>query len=255
MKRLVSILFICLLSALNWAMAAGYNDNTSDSWHWYHDKPVSKHGKKKAPKMVPFNKLSAHEQVVILHYYTINAANEATLYPSQKHQEEYVKWQNFWTSHASDFTQEWVELNMRHPELDYSSTHSTLNASAGIYAREKTQKEQAAINKLSKTYGLMFFYRHDSGFSEQMAKLVASFAKAHHFTLLPVSMDGYKSPFLPHTRVNHGQAEHMKVKIFPSLYLVNPKTGTYKPVFYTYTALDQMQATLLNIANNWKRDW
>ncbi len=237
--------------------AAAYNNNTSHSWHWYHDKALKKKTKKqkRSERLVPFDHLSAHQQVQILHYYTINAVNEATLYPSQAHQMNYVKWQNFWTSHASSFTQQWQELNLMHPELNYAARFSTMNAAAGLYSREHNQKEDTAINQLSKQYGLIFFYKKDVGFSAQMAKLVSNFAKRYGFALIPVSIDGAMSPFLPNTKLDHGQAHTMHAKIFPSLYLVNPATGQYKPVFYKYTALDQLRQNLLNIATNWKRDW
>lgn len=251
-KFLIGFLFSLLL--LNLSYGENYQNNTQNSWHWYHD-PVVKKSKKPKVKSVTLKTLPIDQQVAILHYYTINAERKAVLYPSIKHQMQYVKWQNFWTDHASDSTQNWVHLNLLHPELNYATNHSTVNKSAGIYGRVKSQKTQKAIDALSKNYGLIFFYRRDSGFSEDMAKLVSSFARAHHFVLIPISMDGYRSPYLPNTIDDQGQAKHMKDKIFPSLYLVNPKTGDYQAIFYTYSALDQIQSVMLNIANSWKRDF
>ena len=243
MKFLYIVLFFTIFPA--------YAQNPI-GWHWYNI-PAKEVVKKQTETKVIFASLSPSQQVAVLHFYTINALNKATLHPTEKNIANYVMWQNFWTEKASDFTQNWRKMLLNRPSLDYSIAHPHENNAAKIEATLLNQAQDKAIKKMAQSYGLFFFYEGNSEVSRKLAPIIAQFAKSKNFSLIPISVDGERLEVLPNSKIDSGQARKLGIHFFPVLMLVNPKTKQIKPVNYGFITLDELSYRLLNVATNWKR--
>ncbi len=49
-----------------------------------------------------------------------------------------------------------------------------------------------------------------------------------------------------------GQAKKMGIKHFPAIYLVEPGTGTYKPLAYGFITQDDLARRVLNVVTDFK---
>ena len=80
------------------------------------------------------------------------------------------------------------------------------------------------------------------------------FCEQHHFSLIPVSVDGTNATSLPLSRLDSGQADALGVRFFPALLLVNPKTRETNPVAFGLTTQDVLTRHLVAVATDFKED-
>lgn len=226
-------------------------------WHWYNEpKPVVKKEVKKVPEpqSIPdISKMPIQEQVKILQGYTKDALARAILYPENSEATAtFLRWQKFWTDHASYFSQSFAVAQLNHPDLDYNLQHSHYNAVSSIEAAKEQTIQDKAIEKIGGRYGLFLFYRGSDPIDSQMAGVVASFAKAKHISIIPISVDGVVVSTLPDTRPDTGQSKSMGIDHFPALFIVDPKSKEYKPVAYGFMTQDDLATRFLYVATGFK---
>lgn len=226
-------------------------------WHWYNepkkkpDTPASR--PKPAPPGVPdFSRLSPSEQADVLKGYTKEALNNAILHPSAENTATFLRWQKFWTDRASMFSQSFAVAQLYHPDLDYNLDHPHYNSTAPLQQARDQEEQTQAISQLSGQYGLFYFYRGSDPIDAQMAGVVADFARLRHISLIPVSVDGTVSPQVPDSRPDSGQSARMGITHFPALFLVDPKSKSFRPLAYGFMTQDDLAKRFLNVATGFK---
>ena len=65
--------------------------------------------------------------------------------------------------------------------------------------------------------------------------------------MVPLSVDGVNSTELPNSRIDKGQADYLKVRYFPAILLVNPKTQITRPIAYGITTQDDLIQRLIAV--------
>ena len=221
-------------------------------WQWYNTATPAPKRIKPKERLIAFSQLDAKEQVAVLHYYTINAIDQAMLNPTNANVKKAIIWQNFWSNRASSFTLGWQRTMLANPNLDYTVTHPTENNTARITLAAQKHAENAAIAHFAKTDGLFFFYRGGKPLDQEFAKVVTGFAQAHHLALIGISMDGHLLPEIAQNHIDHGQAQNIGVKAFPALILVNPTSHQIKPIHYGFASSNELAKAFLNVARNFK---
>ncbi|MFB6328442.1 type-F conjugative transfer system pilin assembly protein TraF [Pantoea deleyi] len=228
-------------------------------WHWYNepkkkpDPPAPK--QQPAPQVPDFSRLSPSEQADVLKEYTKEALNNAILHPSAEHTATFLRWQKFWTDRASMFSQSFAVAQLDHPDLDYNLDHPHYNSTAPLQQARDQQEQTQAISQLSGQYGLFYFYRGSDPIDAQMAGVVADFARLRHISLIPVSVDGTVSPQVPDSRPDAGQSARMGISHYPALFLVDPKSKSYRPLAYGFMTQDDLAKRFLNVATGFKPDF
>ena len=225
-------------------------------WQWYNTPPHSKRKRVvstvQTSHMVFLSQLDAKDQVAVLHYYTINAIDQAILNPSNANVKKAILWQNFWSDRASNFTMGWQRTMLANPTLDYTVTHPTENNTARIALAAQRQAEDQVIARFAKSNGLFFFYRGRAPLDQAFAKVVEGFVAAHHLALIGISMDGALLPGITQNFINHGQAQAIGVKAYPALLLVNPTTHHIQPIHYGFASSNELAKAFLNVARHFK---
>lgn len=225
-------------------------------WHWYNEpKPEKKRPPPPpapAPRVPDFSKLSAVEQSEVLKKLTSEAQARAILYPTAENTATFLRWQKFWTDRASAFSQSFAVAQLKYPDLDYNLEHPHYNSTAPLQQARDQAEQTDAIRDLSARYGLFYFYRGADPIDAQMAGVVADFARTRGIELIPVSVDGNVSPLVPESRQDTGQTKRMGISHFPALFLVEPKTRTYRPLAYGFMTQDDLAKRFLNVATGFK---
>jgi conjugal transfer pilus assembly protein TraF len=216
-------------------------------WLWYNEVAAPK-----PEDTVPLKTLSPKDQVLILNHYTMNALNAATLNPTDQNMTDAILWQNLWMEKAWQFSDRWRETLLYHPELDYTVKHPTANYYKGIELQEREGQEQAAINELSKEYGLFFFYRGAERMDQETAKTVARFSERFKVEVIAVSVDGVVIENMPNSVLDDGQAQNLHIETFPAILLVHPKTEEVKPLHFGFVTDDVLKERFLLVLHHYQ---
>ncbi|KAA8669052.1 type-F conjugative transfer system pilin assembly protein TraF [Pantoea dispersa] len=225
-------------------------------WHWYNEPKKKTDPPAPKPQPVPqvpdFSRLSPSEQADVLKGYTKEALNNAILHPSAENTATFLRWQKFWTDRASMFSQSFAVAQLDHPDLDYNLEHPHYNSTAPLQQARDQAEQTQAISELAGQYGLFYFYRGGDPIDAQMAGVVADFARLRHVSLIPVSVDGTVSPQVPDSRQDAGQSARMGITYFPALFLVDPKSKSFRPLAYGFMTQDDLAKRFLNVATGFK---
>jgi len=201
---------------------------------------------------VPFNKLSYTDRDAVLQFYTMEALHKVRFTHSVEDERAFLVLQDYWLREATRHGQINQETLLAYPQYDYSVTHPTSSIGTALQDSLIHQKQQKAIEQLSKTHGLLFFYRANNPYDQKQIPIVFDFCKRHQLSLIPVSVDGTPSPDLPRSRIDTGQADALGVHFFPAILLVNPKTHETQPVAYGLTTQDVLTQRLVAVMTHFK---
>lgn len=227
--------------------------NEPQGWQWYNEHQEQELEVSTPPPVQPA--LSATERKKRLQKITQEALDKAILDSSPENSAAFMRWQNFWTEKAGDFTQNTKEALLLYPELDYNLKYSHYNGTVKDQMAMDREREKTAIAKLSSQYGIFFFYRGKMPLDTLLGSVINSFAKDHHVSIIPISVDGSANPALPYTRPDTGQSKTMGIKHFPALFLVDPKRETYRPLAYGFITPDDLSRQFLNVATGFKSEY
>lgn len=207
----------------------------------------------KKAKAVPFSKLSYQQRNKVLHYFTMESLHKARQTHDVKDMEVFLSFQRYWLNEASIFQHNFQYALLRKPELDPTVKNPTSAIGTSLNEQKKGQYRQKAISELTRDYGLMFFYKGADPYSEKQALVLKDFAHRYQFQYIPVSVDGVVLDSMPHSRRDNGQAKRLHVGIYPSLILVEPKTGHTMPVAHGFLTQDYLTENFEIIAKELAR--
>ncbi|HEB0103552.1 TPA: type-F conjugative transfer system pilin assembly protein TraF [Serratia marcescens] len=257
MKPRNQLLVLILLLAPTLAVAEqndepqGYVDKPVKGWYWYDKKTKPPKNAPPAPASAP-PPASPIERLARIEKIRKELLITAVLDPQPENIRRYKVVQDFLVNKASAFSATWQKVLLDYPELDYNLKHPFYNGAAPIeYAKER-QAQARAIDQVNQRYGVFLFYRGQEPLDNKLGGVVKEFAAQYGLHLVPVSIDGRISADLPDSRRDAGQAKKMGIKHFPAIYLVEPGTGTYKPLAYGFITQDDLARRVLNVVTDFK---
>jgi conjugal transfer pilus assembly protein TraF len=221
---------------------AAFFDRKAEGWHWYED-PKKKKDKKeeqKEPKSMP----QENDPKALLAEFKQEISRvkaKDLMDPTYENVHDYMVIQKEMMGKASLFATKWKEVLYTTPELDYTVKHPTSQVGRHIYLDLEKQQMDKAIQELSKTHGLFFFYSGSCTYCHKFAPIVKAFAQKYGWEVLPISIDGAGLPEFPNFKTDNGTAETLGVKVLPSLLAVEPSTGQIIPLSYGFSTHDQIE--------------
>lgn len=227
-----------------------YVDEPIVGWHWYNEPVTMEEEEPVREPTVALASLSPSMQMKVLQRITADRLNNAILYPTVENFTAFMKMQNFWTAQAGRFSSVAAKSLLAHPELDYNLKYSHYNSTVPLQLKADQTLQEAALRELTAKYGLFYFYRGNNALDAQMAKVVSQVAQQYGVALVAVSMDGVRTPELPDTRPDSGQARQLGVTHLPALFLVEPGAEDYKPLSYGFMTQDDLMKRFLNVARD-----
>ena len=205
---------------------------------WY-NLPKIEQPLKKAKK-IPFSQLSYQERNKVLHYFTMESLHKARQTHDVKDMEVFLSFQRYWLNEASIFQHNFQYALLRKPELDSTVNNPTSAIGTSLNEQQKGLYRQKAISELTQDYGLMFFYKGADLYSKKQALVLKDFAERYQFKYIPVSVDGVLLHSMPNSRRDSGQAKRLHVETYPTLILVEPKTGQTMPIAHGFLTQDYL---------------
>lgn len=140
------------------------------------------------------------------------------------------------------------------PLLDALSQRPYATFAAQTLDRQAGAAQARLLNELAQRAGLLFFFHSACPACAAQAPLVLTLARNHHFSIIPVSIDGQDLPGHPFStfKPDRGQAAHLQVQAVPALYLTAPN-GQFAPVGQGAMSLPEIQHRLLVVAR--RQQW
>ncbi|HAU1796526.1 TPA: type-F conjugative transfer system pilin assembly protein TraF [Legionella pneumophila] len=221
---------------------------------WYTKEKENKRVEKKQPAGIPFKSLSYTERDAVLRFYTMEALHKARYTKKVEDMRVFLSLQDYWLKESSRFKSLFQQTMLAHPEYDYAVTHPTSNLGAKITDEVRESQTVDVINRLSKSHGLLFFYRGKSPYDLKQIPIIVDFCKRFSIPMMPISVDGVTSPELLNSRMDKGQADRLGVRYFPALLLVNPQNQRVSPIVYGLTTQDVLMERIKQVANQFKGD-
>ena len=234
---------------------SAYFQKNPVGWHWNDVtlKSVSKEHKHPRPKAPQLQKVMGPiQEVAKVHHAMIVARDRAVLNPTVASIHAYMIIQQAIENKATQFTMNWQKMLLLYPQYNYGVTHPTEAVANQLYQDRIRALKEHVVHRLSRHFGLLYFYRGSNPLSHQMAKTVVAFAKWNHFALIGVSMDHLTIPVIAENKANRGQATRLGVKALPALVLVNPKTGQHQVMAYGYLSQNELTTAAFNVSTHFK---
>lgn len=244
--------FILLMSSFLLSTASWSADDNPKGFLWY-NLPVEKK-EPEVPKSrgVPFNKLSYTMRDAVLRFYTMEALHRARQTKSLKDMKNFIALQDYWLKESSSFSNLFQKTMLYYPQYDFNVTHPTSSIGTKLNDERREKNREAVIHNLSKTQGLLFFYRGQNPYDQKQIPIIRDLCNRFNLPLIPVSVDGKVSELLGNTRLDSGHADALGVRFFPALLLVNPKTQKSLPVAYGLTTQDVLIQRLFDVATQFR---
>lgn len=255
MKKLAFASLCVMLSASN-AFADDVDNSVSidyeraKGWQFYNLPQKPKEQTRKMPESVdqlPEKELSPTQQMKLIQEKMQESKDKAIMNPTPENIAVYKVYQDYFVRKASEFSAKWEQMLLEYPDLDHNLKSSHYNATAPIQEAENRKKQNEAIDYVKDRYGVFFFYRGNNALDNELSKVIKRFSEGYGLTVMPISIDGRFSPEFPNSRVESGQAEKMKIKHFPALFLVDPKSNVYKPLSYGFITQDDLARRVFNV--------
>jgi len=221
---------------------AGFFDHKAEGWHWYEDSKKKK-DKEEGPQKVA-SQPDLQDPKALLEDFKLEVSRvkaKALMDPTYENIKAYMVIQKEMMGKASRFAARWKEVLYTTPELDYTVKHPTSQAARHIYLDLEKQQMDRAIQGLSKTHGLFFFYSGSCTYCHKFAPIVKAFAQKYGWEVLPISIDGAALPEFPNFKPDNGTAQALGVQVLPSLLAVEPTAGQVIPLSYGFSTHDQIE--------------
>jgi conjugal transfer pilus assembly protein TraF len=215
---------------------------------WYNIKKEHTNTHHTPQKGTSFKHLSYSQRDAVLRFYTMEALHKARHTKSVEDMRIFLSLQNYWLKESTQFSHTFQKAMLAYPQYDYAVTHPTSNMGSKTTDELRQAKHARVIARLSKTHGLLFFYRGNSPYDQKQIPIIRDFCERFNLALMPISVDGVLSHELMQSRVDDGQANNLGVRYFPAIMLVNPRAKTTLPVAYGLTTQDVLERRLFQVA-------
>ena len=154
---------------------------------------------------------------------------------------EYLYMQQYAMDRASTFSDVLRRVVWTTPDLDYSLRARPSNANAIFtFDEERAKKVNAATSDISKTHGLVFFFRADCPYCHQLASVLLMYQRNYGVEVFPISVDGAVLPQFPNAKRDNGAAKNLNIKTVPALFLADKTNGKIQPIGYGPLSLEEL---------------
>lgn len=244
-KLNISIFFLFMF----FPAQASFLEDNSRGWFWF--ETLTQEVKKEKPELLKKKESPANTKItpiVLMEGIQRELKNrlyKAILLPTQENIKAYQAYQKKVMDQSEYFSKKWMESIYLNPELDYTLGHPTFQPARHIYTDAKQRKIEEQIRKLSKEYGLFFFFSSRCEFCHGFAPIVKAFSKKYGWEVLLISMDGGKIPGFTNIQANNGIAQRLGIRHLPTLLAVHPKTEQIIPLSVGMSSQEEIEQKIM----------
>lgn len=249
-KRLIGLGVILTTSC----QASSWYSQEQKGWLWYKAIPKTKKVLKKEPsKVISQESLTYQErlQKVRANFDEIKA--KALLEPTLRNVSDFLKAQEAILKRA-DYFQEMGMVATLLNASSYRESDQPFPVHRKIYEREAEKQLEQEIQNLTQQYGIFFLFKNDCPYCHQFAPIVREFLNAYPFDFKAISKDGLPLKEFPEAVPDNGTISVINPEgIYPSLFLVNPRTREVIPLARGLVNLPELKANIKTIIQYLKK--
>lgn len=238
----LSLVCLCLIFMTVQAQA-GFFDRKAEGWHWYETKKDDK--KEEDQKQSLSLQMTPTQWVENQKKLLKESLNLALFQPSFENVKNYQILQKKMMDRSESFSEMWQKVLFSTPSLDENTSFPITQVGRHAYLEIQQQKKIELIKKISKSYGLFFFFKGDCTYCHVFAPIVKQFSQKHKLEIIAISLDGGKVSEFPNAISNNGAAQKLDVKAVPALIAVNPLTQKILPISYGVNSIEDLENRLL----------
>ena len=215
--RLLFLLLYCgSLSATSWY------DQKLEGWYYFQEQ---EEGEEKPSSIDEAEEILDTEKRTLKKLLSL-----ALLIPTEENLEKYMVGQKRWVDQSARFAESWGKVLLQKPTLGDFLLNPTTNY--GILAKREVDNaiQKELLQKLSKSYFLLFFFRGDDPLAEKAAEVANLFTSLHGWTLKAISLDGQGLKNVKSFEKDKGISLNLGVNGTPSFFIVNPFENKGFPV-------------------------
>ena len=256
--RLLKTIMVCglIVKIISVAYCTDFYKKHAEGWFWYQDPPVideEKEEKEKKdetkeskPRQTPLNLAQkAHKQMETFKKQLEDLKVIALVNPTPQNVASYMRVQKEMVDRSENFSKTWQQVVLTNADLNPEVQNPTAQYAQHIQHDVKTQQKKQTIARLSKTYGLIYFFKGNCPYCTGFAPIVKMFADKYNWQVMAVSLDGSPSDIFPDARPDNGIGEALQVKSVPALIAYNADTNDIIPISYAMTSLDQLENNVM----------
>lgn len=241
--------FFFLSIFLQMHIHASWYDLRAEGWFYFEEdeKKEDKQEKILTFEEIKSKGLSGKEKTELFQRELKSRLNELVWQPTNENIEKYIAFQNNMMKQNSLSTEKVQSFYLNNPELSFEGESPNALHARGIKKLAEETKDEESLREASKVYGLMFFYEGTNPQTSFFSQVLQEFCSEYHFELLPISVDGVflSGDVFPKSQKDNGISETMRVKHFPSVYMVDGKSGDYFPIANSSLSLNKLEANAL----------
>ena len=243
MRRI--LLSLVLLAICPIGLAGHFWQHHADGWHWYQAftwmKPKKTLSSKQLVDADPVATMSAIQKSIQ------RSLDKAILHPSKANIKRYIVLQNALSAQSTQFSDQWQQVLLENPALNYRLTHPVNHLGSTLYQELKQAHMHDAVNQFRAHLGLFFFYRGNCPYCHRFAPILKQFSDLTHIVVLPITLDGQVLKEFPQSVRNNGAAETFQVSRVPAIFAVDPKTGATYPLGYGLMSMQTLQMQMVRL--------
>ena len=228
-----------------------YEDHAR-GWHWYEREAQADDLNSERDSTNPNvsqAQYPATEELKLYQARLEEAKAKAVMHPTAMNVAAYQRMQYEMIEKSGKFAEIWMRNVYRNPDIDYAQKSPTSQNAKHIYLAEQKKEAEEKIHKLSREYGLFFFFKNECPYCDAFASTVKGFSEKYGWDVLAISEFGEKHELFKRSVQDNGLAENWGVSVYPSLFAVNPKTGHVIHVAMGMISIQEMEERIIAIVN------
>ena len=233
LKKLVlaasAVLQICVA-------AAAQDQSDDDMWWWadtpwkqserpFHYYPDAERLRPKPPIAVERRRFEDLESVREIRAEHDRLLDLAVVKPTPVNVLAYHQFKTKMLAQSETFSAVSQSVIWANPEIDYNATNPVANFAQTSQRIQKNRDEEQLLRDLSKSHGIVFFFRGSCGPCHAQVPIFQQLQKQYGIEILPVSLDGGSIPGLANARPDNGISKALTggrgVEMTPMSFLVS----------------------------------
>jgi conjugal transfer pilus assembly protein TraF len=220
----------------------------TQGWQWYNEVVIEDDIDKEEP---PVPTMSYTQQMAEFHAYHKEAHDKAVITQDVEDVAYAARLNQWMMEQSKGYGRAMKQALLKYPNLSHELKFPTAQVARQVAYQEQKKEQTRAISRLSKQYGLFYFYRGGNPYDQKMAQSVQDLADEYQIALIGFAVDGKALPEIKNNQHHRNQMQSLEVKALPALFLVDPKAKKSQPLAYGFVAQDEVKQHYVDIATQY----
>ncbi|MBY0580774.1 MAG: conjugal transfer protein TraF [Rickettsiales bacterium] len=232
-KKLIfkSLLMMILACNLVQKSEAYFYKEKARGWHWYEKK---KEAKKEELKINEVGAKSASEQIEDIRKEAELRLHKAIVSPTFENIRKFRDATDKTMEMSEKFAYNFKRFIFTNPKYDPYIENPASSGALRIDRIQMNLAKKDKISELSKTHGLLYFFKGGCEYCREFSGVVKNFAAKYNWEVMAINLDGIGVPEFPDAKPDNGIADNLKIEAVPALVAVNPKDNSIVPLANGY---------------------